>query len=77
MDAFARGLKVAARLIKDKALSGFVSKRYRGWDKGLGRKIERGRMSFSQLEAYALKNGEPKVQSGRQEMLENVLNEYL
>ena len=34
-------------------------------------------MSFEQLETYTLDNGEPEIQSGRQEMLENILNDYV
>ena len=77
MDAFARGLKAAAQMIKDKTLAKFVKARYAGWDRPLGKKIENGRVGFKQLEAYTLKNGEPRIQSGRQEMLENILNEYI
>jgi xylose isomerase len=77
MDAFARGLKIAAAMLKDKALLKFITARYKGWDTALGSKIEKGKMGFASLEQYALANGEPKVQSGRQELIENVLNEYV
>jgi xylose isomerase len=77
MDAFARGLKIAARMLKDKRIERFVQKRYSGWDKGLGLKIEQSKIRFEQLEAYTLEHGEPKIQSGKQEMLENLLNEYI
>jgi xylose isomerase len=77
MDAFARGLKIAAAMLKDKALLKFITARYKGWDSALGSKIEKGKMGFASLEQYALANGEPKVQSGRQELIENVLNEYI
>lgn len=77
MDAFARGLKNAAALIKSKALDKHITKRYAGWDKGLGAQIESGKVGFAELEAYTLKHGEPKIQSGRQEMMENILNEYI
>ncbi len=77
MDTFARGLKIAARMLKDKTFKQFVKKRYSGWNKGIGAKIEKGEVGFTELEEYALKHGEPQVRSGRQEMLENILNEYL
>jgi len=77
MDAFARGLLGAARMIKDKTFEKFIKNRYAGWDKPLGKKIEKGKVGLAELEAYTLKNGEPKVQSGRQEMLENILNTYI
>ncbi|NLX24061.1 MAG: xylose isomerase [Phycisphaerae bacterium] len=77
MDAFARGLKIAARMLKDGAFAKFIRNRYKGWDTPFGRKIERGKATFAELEKYTLKNGEPRIQSGRQEMLENILNEYI
>ena len=77
MDAFARGLKKAARMIKDKTFLKVVKTRYAGWDKGIGAKIEAGEVGFGELESYILENGEPKIQSGRQEMLENMFNEYI
>jgi len=77
MDAFARGLKIAAKLIKDKALLKHVQARYKGWDTPTGRKLARGRMTFEQCEKYTLNNGEPRIRSGRQELLENILNTYL
>ncbi len=77
MDAFARGLKIAARMIEDGYFERIVKERYAGWDDALGAKIEAGEMGFEALEAYTLANGEPEIASGRQEMLESALNEYL
>ncbi|MBI1387917.1 MAG: xylose isomerase [bacterium] len=77
MDAFAVGLKVAAKLLKDKFFEKLLKQRYGGWDKALGKDILSGKMSFKDLEAYTMKNGEPKTQSGRQELTELLLNEYL
>lgn len=77
MDAFARGLKNAAKMLKDKKFESFVKARYAGWDTGIGQKIENGKVGFEELEAHVLKNGEPKIVSGRQEFLENLLNEYI
>ncbi len=77
MDAFARGLKNAAKMIQDGALADMVKQRYSGWDMGIGAEIENGKMGFDELEAYSIKNGEPNIKSGRQELFENVLNEYV
>lgn len=77
MDAFARGLKNAARMIRDKRFDKAIAQRYSGWDKPFGKKIEQGKAGFEELEAYTLAHGEPKLQSGRQELLENMLNEYI
>jgi xylose isomerase len=78
MDAFARGLKIAANIRKDGRLGGFVKSRYSSWDSGIGKDIEKGKVGFAELEKYAIKLGEVKTnQSGRQEFLENLINEYI
>ena len=77
MDAFARGLLVAERMRADRALSGFVAERYASWKRGIGAKIAKGQANFAQLEKWVLKNGEPAPKSGRQEMLEIVVNDYI
>ncbi len=78
MDAFARGLKIAAAIRADGRLEAFVKNRYRSWDTGIGKKIESGKSSFKTLETYMLKKGEvTKNESGRQEFLENLINEFI
>ncbi len=77
MDSFARGFKVANKLIKDGVLEDFIQKRYESYTGGIGLDIVSGKVGFKELEAYTLKNGEPKLYSGRQEMLESLLNKYL
>ncbi len=78
MDAFARGLKIAAAIRADGALSKFVKNRYRSYDSGIGQKIEAGTVGFAELEKYMLDKGEAAPnESGRQEMLENLINDYL
>ncbi len=78
MDAFAHGLKIAAQIRKDGVLSDFVKKRYASYDAPFGQKIESGESGFEELEAYMLEKGDvdPNV-SGRQEMLENIVNRYI
>jgi len=77
MDAFARGLKVAAAIRRDGRMSDFVQARYSTFDKDIGAKIEAGEVGFEDLEKYALSNPEPIVASGRQERMENLLNEFI
>jgi xylose isomerase len=78
MDAFARGLKMAAAMRKDGRLAEFVRQRYSSWDSGIGLKIEQGRASFRDLESYIMRKGEVDPnESGRQEYLENLLNEFI
>jgi xylose isomerase len=78
MDSFAHGLKIAAAMRKDAALSAFVKQRYASWDTGIGADIESGKAKFEELEAYMLAKGEAAPNaSGRQELLEIVMNRYL
>ena len=78
MDAFARGLKIAAAIRKDGRLEKFVQQRYSSWDSGIGAKIESGKVGFKELEAHILAKGEADSNSsGRQEFLENLINEFI
>ncbi len=78
MDAFGRGLKIAARLRADGVLTDFVKNRYKSYDSGIGKQIEDGTASFASLEKYMLEKGNAAAnESGRQEMLENIINDYL
>jgi len=77
MDAFAHGLKIAAAIRKDGRLAEFVQERYASFDSDAGQKVERGEMTLEELERIALANGEPQLASGRQEMLENLINSFL
>jgi xylose isomerase len=77
MDAFARGLKIAHAIAEDGRLDGFIKHRYSTFDSGIGAQIEAGTVGFAELEAHALKSGEPLLGSGRQEMLENLVNDFI
>ncbi len=78
MDAFARGLKIAAAIRADGRLDEFLKQRYASWDTGIGADIEAGKVGFGELSDYMLEKGEisPNA-SGRVEMLENIINEYI
>jgi xylose isomerase len=69
MDAFARGLLVADKILSDSAFNKIVEDRYASWKTPLGKKILSGNASLSSLEDYVLKAGEPVLKSGRQELL--------
>ena len=77
MDTFARGLKVAAKLIEDRVFENFKEQRYASYREGIGKDIVDGKVGFTELEAYALEHGASKNTSGRQEMLEMILNQYI
>ena len=78
MDAFARGLKIAAAIRADGQLQGLVDQRYASWKSGLGAEIESGEHSLTSLEKIALetKAFQP-MESGRQELFENIVNRFI
>lgn len=77
MDTFAKGLKVAAKLIEDRVFQDFIEKRYESYRSGIGKKIVEKKVTLEELSEYALGLKEIKNSSGRQEMLENILNNYI
>jgi xylose isomerase len=78
MDAFAVGLKLASQIRNEGVLKNFVKQRYASWDAGIGAKIEAGQANFEDLEKYMLEKGDAAANaSGRQEMLENIVNRYV
>lgn len=77
MDTFAKGLKVAAKLIEDKVFENFIEKRYESYTRGVGKDIVEGKVTLKELAKYALTLKDVKNDSGRQEMLENILNNYI
>lgn len=78
MDAFALGLKMAARLRADGVLERIRSERYSSWNGEIGKKIENRQVGFRELEAYMLGKGDVAPnQSGRQELIENIINSFL
>jgi len=78
MDAFARGTKIAAQIRADGVLDDIVKTRYSSYDEGIGQTIEDGTATFAALEGYILEKGEAAPNaSGRQELIENIINLYL
>jgi len=78
MDTMAKALLNAAAMIEGSELSNFVEKRYAGWKEELGQSILNGEQSLESLSA--LVHGQdinPEQVSGRQELLENIVNRYL
>ena len=78
MDAFARGLKIAAAIRADGGMQEFVDQRYSSWDGGIGKEIEAGNHDFKSLSEYMVNKGEADANtSGRQEFLENYVNRFV
>lgn len=79
MDTFALGLKIAAKMIEDGRIDKFVEDRYASWTTGIGADIISGKATMADLEKYALEKGEvtDSLTSGRQELLENTMNQIM
>ena len=78
MDAFALGLRVADKMIKDVRIDTFVKERYSSYDSGIGKRIVDGTATIEELEKYALEMGDVTTNiSGRQEYLENTVNSIM
>ena len=77
MDAFARALMAAAEILENSPYRHFRKERYASFDTGRGKDFEEGNLSLEQLREHALASGEPSVQSGRQEWLENIINRFI
>ncbi|MFZ3151903.1 MAG: xylose isomerase [Anaerolineaceae bacterium] len=77
MDTMAKGLLVADRLLNDRALESFVDQRYASYNDGIGRKIVENATNFDELAEYALEHDQIVNHSGRQEMLEDIVNQYI
>jgi xylose isomerase len=71
-------LKIAAAMRADGTLDKLVKDRYASFDSGIGAEIESGKANFKTLEKYMLDKGEitPNT-SGRQEMIENLINTFI
>ncbi len=79
MDTFALGLRIALKVIEDGRIDRFVEDRYSSWTKGIGKDIIDGKVGLEELEKYALEKGEvtDSLTSGRQEMLEAIINNIM
>lgn len=79
MDAFALGFKAALKLIDDGRIDEFTQQRYSSWKDGIGKDIISGKADFKKLEEYALQKGEvtSSLSSGRQELLESIVNNII
>ena len=77
MDTFALGLIKAYELIEDGRIDQFIKERYASFETGIGKAIVSGQATLEDLEEYTLKNGEVKTESGRQELLESIVNSVL
>lgn len=77
MDAFARSLVVADAVLSLSPYKKIRSDRYASFDSGKGNEFEKGQLTLENLRDFAIQNGEPVQKSGKQEWLENIINDYI
>jgi xylose isomerase len=78
MDAYAAGLRIAAKLLEDGVFETNLKERYRSYNEGIGKQIVNGEVGFKELESYVLNKKElDKNEPGKQELLEAILNQYI
>ena len=77
IDTFARALIVADEILQKSEYKKLRAERYASFDSGNGKEYEEGKLTLEDLRAYAVENGEPKMISGKQEYLENLINRYI
>jgi len=77
MDAFARALLIADNILSKSKYKELRKNRYASFDSGEGKAFEEGKLDLVALRDLAVKNGEPKQISGKQEQFENIINQYI
>jgi xylose isomerase len=77
MDAFARALLVANDIMEKSEYLELRKARYQSFDSGKGKDFENGKLTLEALSDYAHKHGEPRQISGRQELFENIVNQFI
>merc|ERR1719487_957329 len=77
MDAFAKGLKNAAKIKEENVIDGLIAERYSSWSTDMGKQIESGKATFDDMAAWVQKHGEPTLRSAKQEKFESIYATYL
>jgi len=77
MDTFARALTVADRILRESPYLKLKNERYSSFNSGKGAEFEKGKLSLTDLADIAAKAGEPEKISGKQEMMEQLINNYI
>jgi xylose isomerase len=76
-DTFARALLTADKIITSSPYDKLRTERYSSFDSGNGKAFEEGKLSLTDLYKIAQENGELNLQSGKQELFENIINQYI
>ena len=74
MDTFARALLIADKLITKDRITDFRDNRYLSFHEPAGQDFEAGKLTLENLKDLAIEKGEPELQSGKQELIESIIN---
>jgi len=77
MDVFAKALLVADAILDNSDYQKLRNERYASFDSGRGADFEAGRLKLEDLQNIAGELGEPGLTSGKQELYENILNQFM
>lgn len=77
MDTFARGLLIADKIVSNPEYQNIRYGRYSSFNSGDGKKFEDGKITLEDLRNLAVQKGEPSKRSGKQELLENLINRHI
>jgi xylose isomerase len=77
MDSFARALETADRILQESKFQLLLDERYSSFNNHQGKAFEEGEMNLKELSEIALAKGEPQQRSGKQELFENIINQYI
>ena len=76
-DTFARALLTADKIITSSPYEKLRKERYSSFDSGKGKDFAEGKLNLKDLYDIANQNGELALQSGKQELFENIINQYI
>lgn len=77
MDALARSLIIANNILEKSPYKRLRAQRYASFDNGSGASFEQGKLTLEDLRKLAIDSGEPKQLSGKQELFETLINDYI
>ena len=77
MDTFARALVIADKILSESDYLKMRQQRYASFDSGKGKDFHDGKLTLEDLYAHAKEVGEPEMRSGKQELLEQLINNYI
>lgn len=77
MDIFARALIIADKILSDSRYPQLLEERYASFKGTQGSAFEHGALSLTDLHKIAHETGELPLRSGKQELFENIINQYI